>query len=639
VSLTTRREVGRFTPVLRLLAMLTGTATVLGPVIWTLNPLGIARQVFVLEQFLPVQLALALAFVSLSAALRPAPGQLRVLLALAALAAMAVGVALALYLGSGSALFIRADPTTLSLSLALVVLAILGLALSGSRAMVLLVLGMLALGYLSQFIGGIFATAPVRPERYIVYLVFGGDGFLGRALEVMVTTVAIYLIFGAAYEVAGGTAALDALANRLAGRGSGGTIKATVISSALFGVISGSATSNVVTSGTFTIPAMTRMGVSPAMAGGIEAVSSTLGQVTPPVLGAAAFLMADLTGIPYGQIALAAVLPAAICYVTMLHQGTWIGRKTVPKPGEALPQTSEPLQWKHALHLLPVVTILGMMMVGDRMTALAGISGAAVALLVGLVLHGPRESLARSRRVVAVATPAIAQLIVAGAALGVVVGVLNITGLDVSLTLGIGRLGEIHLIFALVLTALAAFLLGTGMSTSGVYIVVGTLLAPGLVKLGVPMMAAHLFVLYWAMLSMITPPIAFAALAASSISGASFSATAWAAMRFGWMAFVVPFAFVYQPAIVLVGNGWTIAVVIGAAGAALWNARGLAADWPLLQRLLALVGVALGTAALFTAGPEPDVSNLGLVGGSAMLAIGLSVWERRVSRQDKTADA
>jgi TRAP transporter 4TM/12TM fusion protein len=623
---------GRFTPVLLLLTALTGGATLLGPVLWALNPFGIARQLFVLEQFLPVELALALAFVALRVAVRTGRRTTQLVLLAGAIASLATGLALAIYFGSGSALFIKADPTTLTLSLALVGLSILGLALSGSRAMVLLVLGMLAFGYLSQFIGGIFATAPVRPERYIVYLVFGGDGFLGRALEVMITSVVIYLIFGAAYEVAGGTAALDALANRLAGRGSGVAIKATVISSALFGVISGSATSNVVTSGAFTISAMTRMGVSPAMAGGIEAVSSTLGQVTPPVLGAAAFLMADLTGIPYGQIALATALPAAICYITMLHQGTWIGRKTAPKPGDALPLTAEPLQLRHALHLLPVVTILGLMLIGDRMTALAGIAGAGVALLVGLGLHGPRETFARARRVIATATPAIANLIVAGSALGVVVGVLNITGLDVSLTLAIGRLGEINLLFALLLTALAAFLLGTGMSTSGVYIVVGTLLAPGLVKLGVPMMAAHLFVLYWAMLSMITPPIAFAALAASSISGASFSATAWASMRYGWMVFVVPFAFVYQPALVLTGSGWTIAMVLAAAGAALWTARGLVADWPLAQRLLALLGVALGTAALFTAGAEPDAITLALLVGSAAVGIAQVVWERGLAK-------
>jgi TRAP transporter 4TM/12TM fusion protein len=591
---------------LRLLAIVAGAATLAGPIFWTLNPFGIARSLFVADQYLAAELGMALCFVAASAARVTEKSWLRLLLTLAAVGGAAVGLMLAVHFGSPEALFVKPTAATLSLAVALIVLTTAALALGGGGlTMVLFVLGTLAFGYLAQFVGGVISTAPIRLERYIVYLVLGGDGFIGQALQVMATSVVVYLLFGAAYEVAGGTAALDALANRLAGRGKGTAIKATVISSALFGLISGSATSNVVTSGAFTIPAMKRQGVSAPMAGGIEAVSSTIGQVTPPVLGAAAFLMADLTGIPYAQIALATALPAFIVYAVMVHQGTWIGsRVQADSGGETI--EAAPLPWSSALHLLPVITIFGIMFAGDRLTALAGIAGAVVALAVGVVLHGPRETLRRCRRVARAATGSIANLIVAGSALGVIVGVLSVTGLDVALTLGISHLGEHNLVLALVLTALAAFLLGTGLSTSGVYLVVGTLLAPGLVKLGVPVMSAHLFVLYWAMLSMITPPVAFAALAASSISGATFSATGWASMRFGWIAFVVPFAFVAQPALVLVGTPMQLGLTLAAVAGGVWVGRRIVDPRSRLDLGLALLGTAAALGALLDAGPEPQ---------------------------------
>ncbi len=576
-----------------------------GPVFWALNPLGLARGLFTADQYLAVELALAICFVLVSAAEKTAALPLRAVLTIGAALGLVVGGLLALHFGSAETMFLKVTPWLLTLAVALMATTVVALGLGGGgMATVLLVIGSLVFGYVAQFIGGILASTPIRLDRYVVYMVFGGDGFVGPALQVMATSVVVYLLFGAAYEVAGGTEALDTLANRLAGRGKGTAIKATVISSALFGIISGSATSNVVTSGAFTIPAMKRQGVSPAMAGGIEAVSSTIGQVTPPVLGAAAFLMADLTGIPYAQIALATAVPAAIVYAVMVHQGTWIGNR-VEKPGDAA-VTAAPLPLSSALHLLPVIAIFGIMFAGDRMTALAGIAGAAVAMVVALVLHGPKETWERIKRVARPAATSIAGLIVAGSALGVIVAVLSVTGLDVALTLAISHVGENSLLLALLLTALAAFLLGAGLSTSGVYIVVGTLLAPGLVKLGVPVMSAHLFVLYWAMLSMITPPVAFAALAASSISGASFSATAWASMRFGWIAFAVPFAFVAQPALVLVGTPVQLTLVLAATVGAMWVSRRIVSARSTADLWLALAGTVAAAIAMFETGPEPQ---------------------------------
>lgn len=206
---------------------------------------------------------------------------------------------------------------------------------------------------------------------------------------------------------------------------------------------------------------------------------------------------------------------------------------------------------------------------GDRMTELAGIGGTAAALATGLILHGPRALWHRVRDSAAATASAATGLVVAGAALGAIVGVLGLTGLDVSMTLAIRALAETSLFLSLAATAVVALILGTGMATTGVYVIVGTLLAPGLVDLGVPLIAAHLFVLYYGMVSMITPPVAFAALAASGISGASFSGTAWASMRFGWVIYVVPFAFVYAPGLLLVGPPGVIALQLGSVATAL----------------------------------------------------------------------
>jgi TRAP-type uncharacterized transport system fused permease subunit len=312
-------------------------------------------------------------------------------------------------------------------------------------------------------------------------MVVGGDAFLGQALAVIGGTVTLFILFGAMFEASGGAAALDVLALRLARGGSGVAIKATIISSALFGTVSGSATSNVLTSGNVTIGGMRRMGVPAPQAGGIEALSSTLGQLTPPVMGAAAFLMADVSGIPYGTIALSAAVPAVICYVVMLlHAGHYGRRIEAARALDAsgLPP-APPLRWPMLWHLAPFAAITLAMTAGDRATAMAGVMGAATAVAVGILLAGPRGFARRLLDVAPKTARAMAMLVLAGSGLGVVVGALNLTGLDVSLALGLIHVGEKSLLLSLLLTALAALVLGAGLSTTGVYIVVATLLVPG----------------------------------------------------------------------------------------------------------------------------------------------------------------
>lgn len=557
-------------PALRAACGVSGAAVLALPVIWTLDPGRSLSARWVTEQFLALILMAAAAFVLLDAARRGRGRAGRFLPVLGALLAAGAGVALFFHFGSDAALFVRPTPRILLLSVAVMAVVTWAVGLAAGRGMVILVAVTLALGYGAQFMGPPFQAAPVSAARFAAYMVVGGEAFLGQALAVIAGTVTLFILFGAAFEAAGGTDALDALARRLAQGGSGVAIKATVISSALFGTVSGSATSNVLTSGAATILGMRRMGVPAPQAGGIEALSSTLGQLTPPVMGAAAFLMADISGIPYGQIALAAAVPAAICYVLMLQQATRYGRRIEAARPPADPDLPAPaLRPAMLWHLLPFAAITLTMMAGDRATAMAGLAGAGTALAVGIVVQGPRGLILRLGQVLPRMVRAMAMLVLAGSGLGVVVGALNLTGLDVSLALGLARLGETSLLLSLALTALVALVLGAGLATSGVYIVVATLLAPGLISAGVEPIAAHMFVLYFGVVSMITPPVAFAALAASGISGAGFTATALAAMRFGWFLFVLPFLFVLFPGLLLAADPAETAATLAAAVAVL----------------------------------------------------------------------
>jgi TRAP transporter 4TM/12TM fusion protein len=556
-----------------------GTAVAVLPILWTLDPGRSLSVRFVGEQFLSLLLAVSVVFVLLEAARRARPAAALVLV-LGSMIAVAAGAYLFAHFGSDAALFVRPTPAILAVSLSVMLTVTWALGLSSGRAMVVLVTATLSVGYMAQFLGAPFNAAPVSAARYVSYMVVGGDAFLGQALAVIGGTVTVFILFGAMFEASGGAAALDVLALRLARGGSGVAIKATIISSALFGTVSGSATSNVLTSGSVTIGGMRRIGVPAPQAGGIEALSSTLGQLTPPVMGAAAFLMADISGIPYGTIALSAAVPAVICYAIMLlhagHYGRRIEAGRVPEPSGLPP--AEPLRWSMLWHLAPFVAITVTMTAGDRATAMAGVMGAATAAAVGILLAGPRGFATRLLAVVPRTARAMAMLVLAGSGLGVVVGALNLTGLDVSLALGLIHVGEKSLLLSLVLTALAALVLGAGLSTSGVYIVVATLLVPGLVTLGVEPIAAHMFVLYFGVVSMITPPVAFAALAASSISGARFSETAFAAMRFGWFLYVLPFLLVFFPGLLLAAPAMETIATLSAASAM------LAIAWWILTR-------------------------------------------------------
>ncbi len=382
------------------------------------------------------------------------------------------------------------------------------------------------------------------------------EGIFGIPLYVSATYVMLFILFGSFVERSGAGQLFMDFALALAGSQSGGPAKVAVITSSLFGTVSGSAVANVMTTGTFTIPLMKRTGYRPAFAGAVEAVASTGGQLMPPIMGAAAFVMAEFLGVSYLTVASFALLPAILYYVAVFmavhFEAKRIGLVGVPKAD--LPRLKGVLVERGHL-FLPLFVIVAVLLAG-RSAAFSALCGIFSVVPTTWLRASTRrtftwraigealESGARNTVVVALAC----------ASAGIVIGTITLTGLGLSFTGVVLTLSQDSMILALVLTMAAGILLGMGLPTTPAYIVQVALLVPALVKLGVRVEAAHLFVLYFAVLSAITPPVAMAVYAANGISGAKLMETGWAAVKLGLTGYIIPFMFVFSPALLLLGD-------------------------------------------------------------------------------------
>jgi len=418
------------------------------------------------------------------------------------------------------------------------------------------------------------ATGWALPITALVFLVYGltlgnqsvgimldqlyltTEGIFGIPLYVSATYVMLFILFGAFVERSGAGQLFMDFALALAGHTSGGPAKVAVITSSLFGTVSGSAVANVMTTGTFTIPLMMRTGYRPAFAGAVEAVASTGGQLMPPIMGAAAFVMAEFLGVSYLTVAGFALLPAVLYYVAVFmavhFEAKRIGLVGLPKAD--LPRLRTVLVERGHL-FLPLVVIVVVLLVGysAAFSALCGIGSVIPTTWLRASTRKtftPRaimdalESGARNTLVVALAC----------ACAGIVIGTITLTGLGLAFTGVVLALSQNSLILALLLTMLAGILLGMGLPTTPAYIVQVALLVPALVKLGVQVEAAHLFVLYFAVLSAITPPVAMAVYAANGISRGTLMQTSWAAVKLGLTGYIIPFMFVSSPSLLLMGD-------------------------------------------------------------------------------------
>lgn len=450
----------------------------------------------------------------------------------------------------------------------LLVLIIEAVRRAAGTTLAILVLIFIIYGLFGHLVPGPLAGRNVRYDRLVTLLVLDTSGILGTPLKIASTIVVIFILFGKSLGRSGGTEYFTNLAAAIMGRYRGGSAKISIVASALFGSISGSAVSNVATTGIVTIPLMRKGGFSPAVAAGIEAVASTGGQLMPPVMGASAFLMAEFLEIRYSEVVLAALIPAILYFFALFVQADLRaareGMEGVPAR-EGMPSLLSVLL-KGWIYPIPFTTLIGGLFWLNLTPAKAGLYATAAMLILGLVIGGGNGRLQIKQALATIPETgrAVLDIIVICAAAGLVIGVLNLTGLSFGLTMVLVKLSEHSVMALLLVAALVSIILGMGMPTIGVYVLLATLIAPSIVKLGFDKITVHLFILYFGMMSMITPPIAIAAFAAASIAKADPLKTGLEAMRFGWPAYVLPFVFLFSPGLLMRGD-W-VAVFLTVAG-------------------------------------------------------------------------
>ena len=493
-------------------------------------------------------------------------------------------------------------------------------------AMLILILAFLAYGLFGHLMPGAFETIETPFTTFVLYQLFGDEGLLGRPLIIVSQLVFVFIVFGQVFKVSGGGAFVTDLAFALVGKYRGGPAKVAILSSGFFGSVSGSVMSNVLSTGTITIPLMRRLGFSAPAAGGIEAVASTGGQLVPPVMGAAAFLLAEFVGVNYSTVAIAAIVPAVLFYfILLVHADQLAAHLDLTSEEPAAETAYSRLLWGAPLLLIPFGAIVIALVYWSRTPAWAGVAGIFAAIAVG-ALSGYRGQKVDWRSGLAAFVEAGligARIAMVAAGAGLIIGVINLTGVGYSIGVMIAPWAGDQIFLVLLVTFVAAIVLGLGLPTTAVYILVASLLAPPLIQAGIDPLAAHLFVFYGGMLSMITPPVAFAALAASSVSGAGFLETSMASLRFGWAAYILPFLFVFAPELLLRGAVWDIAATIVLTGTGLWLIAGAVSgllrgplSWPMRA------GLAVAGAILVYPGLEGAV----LFGAKLALLAGALCW-------------
>jgi TRAP transporter 4TM/12TM fusion protein len=529
-------------------------------------------------------------------------------------------------------------------------------------ALPVLALCFIAYGLTGPWLPGMLRHKGLTYEILIDQTFFTTEGLFGIPLGVAASYVILFIIFGAFLEKSGAGQFFMNLANAVAGGQRGGPGKVAVVSSSLFGTISGSAVANVMVDGWLTIPMMKRTGFKPEAAAAVEAVASTGGQIMPPVMGAASFVMAEFLGVPYSHIMVAAAIPAIFYYGALfaaIHfNASRNGLRGVPKA--ELPSLRGVLR-EHGHLLAPLLAIFCLLLSGFTATYAAIVSTAVVIyawllgprvwwfVAVGAVLWwieapGPAWAALAAAGLVAVLVrpggggqvrrlvlkdgPAALRdgaqqtvpVAMATATAGIMIGIILQTGMAIRFTSFLVEFAGGNLFMALVITMIAAIILGTALPTTPAYIMLAALLIPALIKLGVPPLAAHMFAFYFGCLSAITPPECLAVYAAASISRCGVWAAGWQAVKFGSAGFIVPFFFVYYPALLFQG-AWTeigVAVLTGGVGVVAL-AAGLegyfirSATW--LERGLFVVAALL----LIDPGLVTDLIGAALLGGALMM--------------------
>jgi TRAP transporter 4TM/12TM fusion protein len=483
-----------------------------------------------------------------------------------------------------------------------------------------------SLFFLYTFVGpwlpGVLYHKGYRPGFVFTY-VFSDQGVFGPTLEVSSTFIIMFTAFAAFLTASKAGDYFNDLSVALVGWARGGPAKVAVLSGILFGSISGSSVANVVASGSVTIPMMRRVGYDRATAGAIEATSSTGGQITPPVMGAGAFIMAEVTGIPYSHIALAAVLPCLLFYIACyahcdLH-AVRHGLRGIPRAD--LPPVVPMLA---KLYLLAPIGVLVWAFVSGYSGFRAAGLGIVACVMVSWLSSETRMGSSQIIGALETAARDCIQLVSVCAAAGIIVGVIALTGIGGRFsTLVLAIAGSSELV-AMVFTMVIVVILGMGMPTTAAYAIAAAVVAPGLIRMGVMPIVAHMFIFYFAVLSAITPPVAVASFAAAGMAQADPWKTSWIAVKLGLATFIVPFMFFYSPLLLGQGQIWGVLHVGATASLGVFFLASATEGW-LNGPIGTPLRVVLFVAALFLITPEALTDLVGLAGG-----VGVWIWQRRL---------
>jgi TRAP transporter 4TM/12TM fusion protein len=423
-------------------------------------------------------------------------------------------------------------------------------------------------GYFGNYMPGLFYHRGYSWPRMMTYL-FSLDGILSLPVLSSAHYIFLFVLFGAFVEASGAGKFFVDFARCAAGRLRGGPAKVSIISSAIIGTASGSSVANVVVDGVFNIPLMKASGFRAATAGAIEAMTSTGGQIMPPVMGAGAFLMAEILGVPYSKVALAAVIPALMYYTSSYWMIDFYSARSGLKgmKREELPIFRKIMVEKGYL-LVPIIVLLISLMVLMYSPYRSAMYAIISLIIVSWVSKASRMGFKSVVNTLAKGAKGSIEIAATCAAAGIIVGVLTQTGLGMKFAMIIINYSGGSLLLAMIFTMLIAIILGMGMPTTAAYAISASVLAPALIQLKVPALAAHLFIFYFACLSALTPPVALAAFAAAAIANAKTWNVGWLGMKFALAGFVIPYMFVYGPAMVLIGSPGeiTLAVITGLLG-------------------------------------------------------------------------
>jgi len=487
--------------------------------------------------------------------------------------------------------------------------------------MVLVATGFLAYALWGNYLPGLFAHRGVSLQRLLEHTYLGLEGIMGIPLGVSATVIFVYLLFAQVLEKTGIRQFFVDFAMALTGTTPGGPAKAAVVSSAFEGTISGSSIANTAGSGSFTIPMMKSLGYRPEFAAAVEASASTGGQIMPPIMGAAAFVMVEFLNLPYIEIAKAAAIPALLYFTgvfLMVHfQSKREGLTGLPR--QSLPKLSE-VVLRQGYLVLPLVLIFLLMDAGFS-AARAAVWSMALALLLGMLKRHTRMGIGDLLQIMEAAARTALPVIAACAAAGIIVGTVTLTGIGLKLSANMVELAGNSLIVALFFTMIASLVLGMGIPTTATYIVLATMAAPALEKLGVAPIAAHLFVFYFGVVADITPPVALAVYAGAAIADSNPWQTAVESVKLALGAFLVPYIFVLSPVLVLVEATplLVLQMVLTSLVGMVALSAGVIGLWTVRLSWVERVAVTVGGLLLVDPGVLTDLLGASLVAGVYLL--------------------